>query len=452
MEDSIEEKKKRSLKYSIIEGSFWSGMFGFGEKYLSAFAVFLQATNTQIGLLTSLPLLFGSVLQYFSTKLIDTFKSRKKFVMTAIFIQAVSWLLILSVFYLGEYKVYFLIFFAIIYWVSGMISGPAWNSWMGDLVDSETRGKYFSKRNRIIGLGVMISTILAGLILDYFKRGVLNPYYGFLIVFLIAFVSRMMSTYFLGKKYEPDMIKLEERDKFSFTEFVKQARFRNYGLFVLFLSLLNFSIYISAPFFAAYMLYDLELSYFSYMILISIAFVSKFIFLPMWGNFSDEYGNKKILTFTGLFITLVPLLWLVSKNFYYLIFVELFSGLVWAGFEISSFNFIFDTTTPQKRPLCVSYYNIINGVFILMGTTLGSLVIKYNWFFWSDYYMAFLVSGIARFLVFVMFVPKLREVRKVTDISYNKIFLKGMEMILTGSFHNFTFLLNYPKKFRIRKD
>ena len=39
------KKIKKSLFYSILDGSFWSMMFGFGERYLSAFAVFLKATD-----------------------------------------------------------------------------------------------------------------------------------------------------------------------------------------------------------------------------------------------------------------------------------------------------------------------------------------------------------------------------------------------------------------------
>ncbi|MBD3355362.1 hypothetical protein GF361_05245 [Candidatus Woesearchaeota archaeon] len=38
-------KVKKSLFYSIVDGSFWSVMFGMGERYLSAFAVFLKATD-----------------------------------------------------------------------------------------------------------------------------------------------------------------------------------------------------------------------------------------------------------------------------------------------------------------------------------------------------------------------------------------------------------------------
>ena len=72
------KKIKKSLRYSILDGSFWAIMFGFGERYLAAFAVFLKATNIQLGLLTSLPLLLASISEFFSTRLIDFFKQGGK--------------------------------------------------------------------------------------------------------------------------------------------------------------------------------------------------------------------------------------------------------------------------------------------------------------------------------------------------------------------------------------
>jgi MFS family permease len=443
------KKKKESLHYSIIDGSFWSAMFGFGERYLPAFAVFLNATNTQIGLLTSLPILVSSIIQLFSAKLIDVFNSRKKVVLFFGLIQAFSWLLILSSFFFGEFSVYFLILFSTIYWVIGMISNPAWNSWMGDLVDENNRGNYFGKRNRILGVVILFSTISAGIILDYFSLTNIEQYFGFFIIFFIALIARLFSVYFINKQYEPERKKEIKGTEANFFDFIKNAGLTNYGMFVIFLSLFNFSIYLAAPYFVAYMLYDLSFSYFQLMLMISIVFLARYISLPAWGFLSDKYGNRKILSFTALMIPFVPLLWMSTTNFYYLILVELYSGIFWAGFELSSFNFVFDTTTPDKRAKYISYYNAINGVMIFLGTMLGSLLVFKTTFFWSDYYPVFLTSFFSRIIIVIYFISKLKEVRKVSQTTYKKIFLKATNMIITESFNNFTFFLTYPKQFKI---
>ena len=48
----------------------------------------------------------------------------------------------------------------------GAIAGPAWFSWMGDLVPKEKRGKYFGKRNRILQAVTIITMLTAGFLLD----------------------------------------------------------------------------------------------------------------------------------------------------------------------------------------------------------------------------------------------------------------------------------------------
>ena len=149
-EDS-DKKVRNSLKYSVFDASFHSIMVGFGESFFSAFAVFLKASNLQLGLLGSLPQALGSVLQLFSEKLLKLFKSRKKFVCAAVLLQSLMYVPIALTFFFGTLKVYNLILFIALYFIFGMISNSAWSSWMGDLVNGEERGRYFSRRNSIAG-------------------------------------------------------------------------------------------------------------------------------------------------------------------------------------------------------------------------------------------------------------------------------------------------------------
>src|SRR3989339_2065867 len=83
--DSNKKKEaiRKSLRYSILDGTFYSLMVGFGESFFSAFAVFLKANNMQLGLLGSLPQALGSLSQLVSNRLIWLFNSRKKFVCTS---------------------------------------------------------------------------------------------------------------------------------------------------------------------------------------------------------------------------------------------------------------------------------------------------------------------------------------------------------------------------------
>jgi len=427
---------RKSLRYSIMDGTFYSMMVGFGESFFSAFAIFLKANNIQLGLLGSLPQALGSLSQLFSNKLIWLFNSRKRFVCTSALLEGLMYIPIALVFFFGTFRVYHLILFVSIYWVFGMILGPAWSSWMGDLVYEKERGSYFGRRNRIAGLASFFSFLIAGFVLQRFADGTTTQYIGFVVIFTMAFFSRIVSFVYLTKKYEPEYKTVSEA-QFSFLEFIKQARFRNYGLFVIYLCLMNFSVFLAGPFFAAYMLYDLKMSYMTFTIVNAAALIVKYISMPVWGKVSDYYGSKKVLSLAGFLMPIVPLLWLFSKETIYIIIIQMYSGFIWAGFEIASFNFIFDTTTPQKRATCVAYYNVLNGAAIILGAMIGGLIVRYNNVFWSKYLFIFLVSFACRYVVSFIFLNKLKEVREVERIPYHKLFMHIITTMPTmGMVHN----------------
>jgi MFS family permease len=431
-----DDRVRRSLKYSILDGAFSASMIGFGESFFVAFAVFLRATNIHIGLLSSLPQALGSLLQFFSDSLIRLFGSRKRLVACAALLQALMYIPIALEFFFGEFRVLHLIVFASIYWIFGMILSPAWNSWMGDLTDERRRGGYFGKRNKITGFSSFVSFLIAGYILERFSGSAATEYAGFAAIFAIAFSARVASFVFLTKKYEPPH-EFRPEAGFSFVDFIRQARFRNYGLFTLYLSLMNFSIYLVAPFFTPYMLNDLKLDYMTFSIINAAAIIAKLLSTPIWGRASDQFGARKVLSLTGFLMPVIPLLWAFSGDVAYLVLIQVYSGFIWGGFEISSFSFIFDTTSPQKRATCVAYYNVLNGMALFSGAMAGSLIARYNNVFWSKYVLLFIVSTLLRYAVSFALLPRLREVRIVEAIPYHALFFKVISTMPTmGLVHN----------------
>jgi len=412
--EDTEVKVKKSLKLSIIEGGFASAMVGFGESFFSAFAIFLKASNFQISLIGSLPRAMGSFVQLYSHKMLEVFKSRKKLIAFFVFLQALMYLPIALVFFFGSFSVPLLLVFLCFYYIFGMMVGPAWSSWMGELVSSDIRGAYFSKRNTIAGFVSFTSVLIAGYLLQYFKTGDDRfQFWGFLIIFMLALIFRLVSFSMFLKKYEPEYVSQGQDDP-GFLDFLKNAGSRNYGVYILFLCFLNFSVFIAGPFFAAYMLYDLKLNYIQYTLVTSSAVIARLISLRIWGKMADRYGTRKVMTLAAFFIPMISIWWLFSGNIYYLIVIEMYSGFAWAGFELASFNFLLETITPNKRAKYIAYYNVLNGGALLFGALLGGLLIKYNQIFWSKYLLVFLVS--------VIFVPKLKEVRRVEeDITYPRL-------------------------------
>jgi MFS family permease len=244
--------------------------------------------------------------------------SRKKLVIWSATLQSIMWLFILLgvamffIFDLGpSITVNYLIIIYTILTALGCFYGPVWASWMKDLVNPDKSGKYFGARNKIIGFVSLIAMLVSGFIMDYFKQT--DIFVGFFILFGICFFARLISSQLLRKKYEPKL-KVEKDYYFSFWQFVKKMWGNNFGKFVVASGLMDFAINIASPFFAVYMLQTLGFSYAVYTIVIVSSIVGNLIAMPLWGKFSDRYGNVRTVKITAVLIAFVPLGWFASYS------------------------------------------------------------------------------------------------------------------------------------------
>lgn len=410
--------KEKTMKLSIQEGCACSVMSGMGTDYIGPFAIALNASNSQIGLLSSIPGLISPISQIFGSKLMEKYP-RKKIVYLGVVLQALMWIPILSLALmlwkntLVNYLPLLLVLFYTLFSVSGAIGGPAWFSMLGDIVPEKIRGKYFGKRNRLCGLVALLSTIIAAFVLDIFKtKGFVL--FGFTLLFSIACIFRLISSQLFKKHYDPSL-KLSNDYYFTFWQFIKKAPFNNYGRFTFFVALFYIGVMISSPFFGAYMLRDLNFSYTTYMLVNISATIFSLLAMPIVGKISDKYGNRIVYKVGALFVGITPILWAVSPSPIYLIcIVQLFSGVGWACFNLSTSNFIYDSVTVQRRGICVAYFNVVVGIGVFIGATLGGIMAdKLPVSFMNNLLFIFIISGFARLIAVLIMMPLIREVREI---------------------------------------
>jgi MFS family permease len=358
--------------------------------------------------------------------------SRQKIVFWSVLLQAVMWIALVFLgagFFLfnlsSKQASALLVIIYTLLIVFGAFAGPAWSSWMKDLI-TKNKGTYFGRRSMIAGLLALIFMFIAGFILDYF-RGT-RIFVAFVILFSLAFLGRFISAALFLKQYEPKL-KLNEGYYFSFRQFLKKLPFNNFGRFTIFMGLINFSTAIASPFFAVYLLEDLRLKsiqsgYIFYTIIIMASSVTTLIFMTWWGRFADKYGNYKVMKATGYFVPLIPAFWLISyfmlgniSIFYiviFLLFGEAISGVIWGGFNLSAGNYIYDAVTRERMALCVSYMGVINGAGVFLGAILGGIIASIDFVFlgFPTLFWVFIISLVARFIIIRIMIPKIREVRE----------------------------------------
>lgn len=430
----IEEKaRKESLKNSFFDGLFASLNLGFSQNYLVPFALFLRASSFQIGILSSLPQFAGSLAQVLSPDIVDQLKRRVKFIANAVFLQAFSWLLISFLPIFPGEKIILYIILLTLNTSFGAAATPAWQSLMSDTVAKERYGEYFAWRGRVLGFITLLANFIAGFLLFLLSA---NKVLGFFLLFFLSALTRGISGYFIHRMYDIPLRVLPER-RFSYFAFIKRLPESNFVKFTIFVAGMNFATFIAAPFFSVYMLRDLKFAYSTYTLITTSSTLASLLTLPFWGNYADRYGNARILKASSLLIPLIPLLWLLSPNPVYLIFLNAFAGYAWSGFNLCAINFIFDAASPEVRTRCLGYFNFTNGVAIFFGGLIGGyLATRLPPFFGpSSLLTLFLLSGILRILVGAVLMRKFKEVRPTEPMEKKELLsvILGIKPILSLS-------------------
>lgn len=432
--------RKKSLSYSIREGCCHSVMVGAGETYLAPFAIFLGSSPLIIGWLASLPLFLGSLAQMAAVYLLDRIHSRKLFNFWPSLIQAFSLILIFFLpFLFNEQKApFWLLAAAIPYFTFGTMVGPSWNSWVGDLVPPAERGTFFGRRNRYKTIFQMLATLVAGGILSTCTKNH-SEWLGYGIVLGMAALARSLSAWYHFKTYEPPFTPPTQEQAFTFREFLNKAPFNNFGRFTIYAALVMVAASISGPFFTVYFLSDLKLSYFQFTLSSAVfVFFQALAFYP-WGKIGDRYGNRLVLYLSGFLLPTLPVIWMISPRFEFILFVQSLAGIVWAAFYAATANFIFDSVTPAKRPRCFAYYTVFSNLGIFIGATLGGVIVPYlpeqisfwgfSWEPFSSLYFLFLISAVLRLIFALIFIPMIHEVKEVRPHSWSNILFLIEEFI-----------------------
>jgi MFS family permease len=145
--------------------------------------------------------------------------------------------------------------------------------------------------------------------------------------------------------------------------------------------------------------------------------------LPLWGRHADLVGNVRVLRLCAFFAAIIPAFWLVSHHPVYLMLIQIWGGFSWSGVTLSAANFIYDAVTPQKRVRCIAYFNVINGVAIVLGSSLGGfLASRLPPLFGYRLLGLFALSCFCRLSVYLLLSRSFREVRPAREVSIQELF------------------------------
>ncbi len=423
---SKDPQVERSLSLAVRDGVAYSIMTGTSESYFTAYALFLKATTTQVAFLAAVPPMLGSLMQLFSAWLARRRPRRMPIILAGVVGQLAMLLPMMWLpYFFPAYAAPILIACVVLYFAAFNLSSPVWISLMGDLVPERWRGRYFARRTRLMSLTGFLALLAAGLTLHLAEMQE-RTRLGFLVILSVALLARLYSLSQIARMHEPRGTAALPEPVLTHGE-LQQLRRSQFVRFALFYAFLNAAVTIVAPFITVYLLRDLGFSYLQFTASAAMYVMAQFLTLTMWGRISDTLGNRLILAVTGSTIALIPVLWLFSTHFWYIVALQVFGGLIWAGFSLSASNFLYDLVAPAKRATYMAVHNVLANAGIFVGALFGGYLTLYlnaeaelftytlRWP--SKLCWLFLFSALARAAVALIFIPHLKEVRDVPQRS-----------------------------------
>lgn len=392
--DPLAPSIRRNLRWFWLDGVFAQASESIIVAYLSLFVLALGASRTQIGLMSALSSLSAAALLLPAAAAVERWGQRKQFcLLTGGGVARLTLLLLalLPLAFSGPAAVAVAIGLAIVRTAFANMGVPAWTSLTADIVPLAWRGRYFASRNIAMGLVGMAVVYTVGVLIT--RAGNTT---GYPLAMALAFVFGAVSSLSFAQLDDPAP---RPQTKTGSDARHGPARIsRGFLGFCAITALWNLSLGVAGPFFGVYLVEGLRASA---AFVGGISVVNGLAALPgqrLFGILSDRWGPRKVQLLTGLLIPLVPWGWALARTSWQLVPIETVSGFIWAGYGLSSFNFLLTQIPEERRARYSAIYQIVVMATYAVGSALGGLVAT-RW----GYTTNFALSGAGRLAAALLF-------------------------------------------------
>lgn len=417
-----------------------------GSAAYTGFLYKLGINDFVFGVIMAIPVI-GNVFQIAASYILENSGKRKRIFLVSAYIHRLAWIpiaLIPLLFSSGNnaFIVWTVAILVFIHSTGLSVAGISYSSWMGDLVPTDIKGRFFSKRIALATVTGALTAVLSGLVLDQYKSG----FAGFAIVFTAAALfGAADASFFIGVK-DPPMHHISE-EKSSFKKMLSETfQNKNYMKLILFVAIWNFGFNFAEPFTNKYMINYLHMSYFSILIFSQlIGNLATVLSINLLGRLADKFGGKPVTAICCFFVMTLPVLWCFATpgNYYFIVFlINFLSGVFQAGFLMTSVNLSIWMAPGKNRSMYIANYTLITSI---AGTSvayiLGGSFMEFTnqWISnlhitlfagqqFSNYHALFILSSLLRLSALMIFLPMIREENSTTVVNMIKRSLEHLKL------------------------
>lgn len=404
--------------------------------FLVGFVKLLGGGDLWIGVLTSVPAALG-ISQIPGAIVAKRVPSFKRFVAPG---GAIWRLMYLPVAFLpllawaNELRLFILFACVSIGAFSVALVNSTYNDWLAELVPTNSRGWYFSRRHAIgTGIGAAVG-LLGGFLLDQFKASGKEAV-GYSVVYGLGLVCAALSFFFFMRMRDlerPKVIRQSVREGLG--TFAAPFRDRDFRKVLVFLAIFFLGQTFAGNLYSAFALESLQMPFVWIQVCILCQAATTMASSKLWGFLADRYGNKPCLILAGIGIAISPAGWLATRpdnltfSITVLVISHLVMGIFWCGVAVTQFNLLLATAKVDDRASYIgsglAIQSLISGLAPLVSADLMSRLRGYMPTE-QAYKVIFLCVVILRAVAVIFIAPvkeegssrvqkTLRDLRKVT--------------------------------------
>jgi MFS family permease len=419
-ERELKVSVRTSLRASSIDGSLSTAFSNItGGVLLSSFLIDLGASPFEIGMVASLPMI-ANLLQPLGALLSNLSHSRHDYGIWTFLPSRLLWLILLICIILRETNtdfskelIYLTLTLVVTSNILGAMGSASWMSWLAALVPAKLRGRYYSVRSIVSNVTGLLCLPIASFIIANWQGGSIRGYGLVLSVGILAGVVSLTCQHFMidinPQKYQAKHQTEPEKQHHQinlFNNLIAPFQDRNLIVFLIYVALWGFAVNLSTPFFNLYMLENLNVDITWVTLFNSLSSGANMLMLLVWGRLSDRYGNRPLLIFVGMAISISPLFWLLTgisqvqeQLWLYLIIFHLFLGGTWAAIDLGSNNIQIGIAPMEHHATFFAIVAAIAGISSALGTTLGGTLAQYAHY--EGIFGIFFLSAILRLVAVI---------------------------------------------------
>lgn len=383
----------------------------------------LGVSDTLYGFLLALPMI-ANAFQFLGSYYMEKTRKRTKIFIITGLIQRMAWIPFALVPFIVPMSAAWLRM-----WIAGLMvlvsaammpfMNVAFISICDDVIPIRMRGRYFASRSRISTLTGLIVGLLVGVLLD-----TLPGMKGYAAAFLIAGIMGTLDIVCFFFMRLPEMRETPKRPPI-FSMLKEVVSDRKYMRIVVFCTLWMFCVQLCAPYFNVFMQGPMGMSNFQIILCGQIASnLLLVLVVTRWGRALDRFGCKPVMYVGCVLIAVMPMLWtgIGKGGAWAAMLTNMLSGATWCCYELGAQNLYMNQAKGENKSM---YFAIFAMFTQLLGSALGSFsggwlldnvlchtekwhvvfmgweMTRYNWLF--------LITGILRFIVMILFLHRIDE-------------------------------------------